>query len=56
MENFKIGDTIVPKEEYNGLCRATITGIDDKYYYLKIVNGIATLPISAIDNYKLENI
>lgn len=52
---FKVGDHIVPKIPNRGLDRATITRIDDKNYYLKILCGVAILPIEAQVSYKLEN-
>lgn len=52
---FKVGDHIVPKISNRGLDRATVTRIDDKNYYLKILCGIAILPIGAQVSYKLEN-
>lgn len=44
---FKVGDHIVSKIPNRGLARATITRIDDKNYYLKILRGTAILPIGA---------
>ena len=52
MDKFKIGDRITPKEAYRGFDNAVITGKDDKFYYLKIMNGKATIPLSAIECYK----
>ena len=52
MDKFKIGDRITPKETYRGFDNAVITGKDDKFYYLKIMNGKATIPLSAIECYK----
>ena len=52
---FKVGDHIVPKIPNRGLDRATVTRIDDKNYYLKILRGTAILPIGAQVSYKLEN-
>lgn len=52
---FKVGDNIVPKYPNRGLDRATVTRVDDKNYYLKILCGIAILPIRAQVSYKLEN-
>lgn len=52
---FKVGDRIVPKISNRGLERATVTRIDDKNYYLKILCGVAILPIGAQVGYKLEN-
>lgn len=52
MKGFKVGDVITPLEQYHGFENATITAIDAKYYHLKIVNGRATIPHSAIECYK----
>ena len=52
MDKFKIGDRITPIEAYRGFDNAVITGKDDKFYYLKIMNGKATIPLSAIECYK----
>lgn len=52
---FKIGDHIVPKEGCRGVDHATVQRIDDKNYYLKIMCGIAIIPIGAQVSYKLEN-
>lgn len=52
---FKVGDHIVPKYPNRGLEKATVTRVDDKNYYLKILCGIAILPIEAQVSYKLEN-
>lgn len=51
---FKVGDHIVPREYYRGIDRATVTRIDDKNYYLKILCGIAIIPITAQAYYKLD--
>lgn len=51
---FKVGDNIIPKECYKGIDHATVTGVDDKNYYLKILCGTAILPIGAQVNYQLE--
>lgn len=52
---FKVGDHIVSKYPNRGLDRATVTRVDGKNYYLKILCGIAILPIGAQVSYKLEN-
>ena len=52
---FKVGDHIVSKIPNRGLERATITRVDDKNYYLKILCGVAIIPIGAQVSYKLEN-
>jgi ethanolamine transporter EutH len=53
---FKAGDTIIVNEYGCGFDKATVTGVIEKngkqYYTLKIMNGIATIPISAEVNYK----
>ena len=54
---FKTGDTIVVDEYGKGFEKATVTGVikqkGRQYYTLKIVNGTATIPVSAEINYKL---
>ena len=54
---FKVGDNIVVNEYGKGFESATVTGVikqnGKQYYTLKIVNGTATIPISAEINYKL---
>lgn len=52
---FKVGDHIVPKYPNRGLDKATVTRVDGKNYYLKILCSIAILPIEAQVSYKLEN-
>lgn len=52
---FKKGDNIVPKECYRGIDHAEVTSVDDKNYYLKILNGTAIIPITAQSYYKLED-
>lgn len=52
---FKIGDVIVPKEYHKGIEKATVSKVDDKNYYLKILNGTAIIPITSQTNYKLES-
>lgn len=52
---FKVGDHIASKYSNRGLDRATVTRVDDKNYYLKILCGVAILPIRAQVSYKLEN-
>lgn len=52
---FKVGDHIVSKIPNRGLESATVTRVDDKNYYLKILCGVAILPIGAQVSYKLEN-
>lgn len=52
---FKVGDHIASKYPNRGLDRATVTRVDDKNYYLKILCGVAILPIGAQVSYKLEN-
>lgn len=53
---FKAGDTIVVDIYGNGFEKATVTGVikqnGKQYYKLKIMNGTATIPISAEVNYK----
>jgi len=54
---FKKGDKIVVDEYGRGFERATVAGVIEQngkqYYTLKIVNGTATIPVSAEVNYKL---
>ena len=54
---FSIGDTIVVDEYGKGFEKATVTGVIEQngkqYYTLKIMNGTATIPISAEVNYKI---
>lgn len=52
MQKFKVGDTIGAIEQFHGIERGTVTKIDDRYYHLKILNGIATIPFSAESNYR----
>jgi RNA polymerase-interacting CarD/CdnL/TRCF family regulator len=53
---FKAGDTIIVNEYGCGFDKATVTGVikqnGKQYYTLKIMNGTATIPISAEVNYK----
>lgn len=51
---FNIGDHITAIEFSKGIESAVVTGIDDKYYYLKILRGTGIIPISAQVNYQLE--
>lgn len=62
MSKFKRGDTIESIERGKGFERATVLSVytaekgirkDQKMYYLKIVNGTATVPVSAEVNYQL---
>ena len=54
---FEVGDNIVVDEYGRGFDMATVTGVIEKkgkqYYTLKIMNGTATIPISAEVNYKI---
>ena len=50
---FKKGQTIGAITRGLGLEEATITRVDDKYYYCRIVNGTAMIPIVAEINYKI---
>ena len=54
---FKVGDKIVVDEYGKGFEQATVTGVIEQkgkqYYTLKIMNGTATIPVSAEINYKL---
>ncbi len=51
---FKAGDEIVPKEFHIGIKDATVIGIDGKNYRLKIMRGIAIIPIESQVHYKLK--
>ena len=55
---FKVGDIITPAEYYHGFEDAKVTGVIEKkgkqHYILKIINGTATIPVSAEVNYKLK--
>lgn len=55
---FKKGDKITVSEYGMGFEDATVKGVVNengrKYYVLKIVNGTATVPVSAESNYKLK--
>lgn len=54
---FKSGDILTVTEYGRGFDMATVTGVIEKngkqYYTLKIMNGTATIPISAEINYKI---
>ena len=54
---FEVGDNIVVDEYGKGFEKATVTGVIEQngkqYYTLKIMNGTATIPISAEVNYKI---
>jgi hypothetical protein len=51
---FQAGDYITHVGGYNGFEDAIVTMIDEKYYHLKIINGLATMPIKAEENYELK--
>ena len=55
---FKQGDELVPIIRGRGFENAKVLGIIEEngkqYYSLKIVNGTATIPISAEENYSLK--
>lgn len=53
MPKFKPGDHLVPSDYHVGLDHATVLRVDEKNYYLKIMRGVAILPITAQVNYKL---
>lgn len=52
---FKAGDEIVPKEYHTGIEHATVIGIDGRNYRLKIIRGIAIIPIESQVHYKLKD-
>ena len=63
MPKFKIGDTLEPIEIGRGFNNATVLGIytsktgkwkGQEMYLLKIMNGTASIPVSAEVNYKLK--
>ena len=55
---FKAGDKIVVDQYGRGFEEAIVTGVIEQkgkqYYTLKIMNGTATIPISAEVNYKIS--
>lgn len=51
---FKIGDHIVPLVPHMALEDAVVMRIDNKNYYLKILCGMARIPISSQVSYKLK--
>ena len=64
MSKFKIGDKIKVSEYGRGFEQATVLNIytekkgkhkGKEMYLLKIMCGIATVPIAAEDNYELDN-
>jgi hypothetical protein len=52
MSKFKKGDTIGAITKGRGLSEALIQRVDEKYYYCKVVNGTAMIPIVAEENYQ----
>lgn len=52
---FKAGDHLVSILKGRGLEETTVIDVDSQFYYLKIVRGIAILPISSQEMYKLKN-
>ena len=54
MAKFNVGDYITHVDGYNGFEDAIVTMIDDKNYHLKIINGLATMPLRAEENYELK--
>lgn len=54
---FCVGDVISPAMDYHGFEDAKVIGILEikgrMYYRLKIMNGTATIPVTAEDNYEL---
>lgn len=51
---FKAGDCIVHNKFSKGLDKAEVLKVENGKYYLKIVRGVAILPISAQVNYTLQ--
>lgn len=51
---FRVGDSIVPIQPGRGIEKAVVTRIDGNSYYLKIMHGIAVIPISSQAVYKLD--
>jgi ethanolamine transporter EutH len=56
---FNVGDNIMVTEFGKGFEKAIVIGVIEQngrqYYKLSIVNGTATIPISAEVNYKIVN-
>ncbi len=52
---FKAGDEIVPKKFHTGISNATVIGVDGRSYRLRIVRGIAIIPIESQVHYKLKD-
>lgn len=52
LTKFHPGDHIEAIEQYKGFERATVLSIKNGKYHLKIMNGIAIIPISAEVNYR----
>lgn len=53
---FKAGDEIVPKEYHIGISNATVIDVDGRNYRLRIMRGIAIIPIESQVHYKLKDI
>lgn len=51
---FKVGDHIVPIIPHTGIEYGTILGVGMNNYHIRIMCGIAIIPISAQDNYELK--
>ena len=54
MAKFKEGDALVPVAGYKGLRNAVVKEVGETHYVLTIPCGIATVPISVEDNYRLD--
>ena len=54
---FNVGDVISPLMDYHGFEDAKVIGILEikgrMHYRLRIMNGTATIPVTAEDNYEL---
>ena len=48
--SYKIGDVISPKPYTQGFDKAVVYKIDNAFYHVKIMNGIATIPIHVVEN------
>lgn len=49
MSKFNIGDTITPKPDFSGFKDVTIIRMDAKFYYVKVLRGIASIPKKAVE-------
>ena len=63
MAKFKVGEIIEPIERGRGFENAEVQNVytatsgrfkGEEIYLLKVINGTATVPVKAEDNYKLK--